>query len=158
MNRNAKWTIGLLLGLIVLVPVSLGIAMWTGFRRTTALQTRAAEELVARFHENFNSDNVDGICNDTFTCDSAERARQIWKPTVDGVKARCGKFKSAVKSSIEVYVEPGSVRAEYISYFEKGQMREIFAMRDIGGHIKLLQYAPVTRIGTTSSANKCGDE
>jgi hypothetical protein len=145
MTRKANWIVGCTLALLLVVPISLYLLIWRNFHNRKLRQTHQAVELVARFHEQFNSGDLDGICNETFNCGSFERLREGWQLVLRDVRNQCGTFRQAVKSDVEVTVEPPSIRAIYVSSFEKGQLREVFFLKDFNGALELTGYAPTTR-------------
>jgi hypothetical protein len=54
------------------------------------------------------------------------------------VQSRAGAFKSVVKPEVMVYIEPPSVRADFVSSFEKRETREIFVMRQSDEQLKIV--------------------
>jgi len=53
---------------------------------------------------------------------------------------RGGSFRNVVRSDIHVMLEPPSVRADVVSLFEKGEMREMFVMKDFDGPLQITSY------------------
>jgi hypothetical protein len=147
MTRKSNWIVGCTLALLLVVPISLYLLIWRNFHNRKLPQTRQAMELVARFHEKFNSGDLDGICKETFNCGSSERLPEGWQLVLRDVKSHCGAFGQVVRSDVEVTVEPPSIRAIYVSSFERGVLREIFFLRDFNGALELAGYAPTTRAG-----------
>jgi hypothetical protein len=56
-----------------------------------------------------------------------------------------------MRSGIRVYIEPPGVRANIVSSFEKGQLREIFEMKEFEGPLQIVTYKTVTEEKPTSS-------
>jgi hypothetical protein len=160
MTRVAKWTIGVLLGLTISAPLSLWLWTWRYSHGGHVKQRHEAADLIARFHEHFNSGDLDGIVSDMSSHSERTREmwREIWQPSLLDLKAHCGNFRAVVNSRIDVYVEPPSVQAHYVSSFEKGQMKEDFVMNDFYGPLKITWYEPAARIARNPGGNKCGEE
>jgi len=156
MTRAAKWTIGVLSGLIIAAPLSLWLWMWGDSHWGHVKQRHEAAEVIARFHKHFNSGDLDGIVSDTSS--RPEQTREIWQPALTDLKSRCGNFRAVVKSGIDIYIEPSSVQAHYVSSFEKGQVKEDFVMNYSDGSLKITWYEPAVQIARNPGGNKCGVE
>ena len=143
MNRAAKWTIGRIILMISPVLFLYGLA-WHGFHAKKVSEERETASVIARFHERLNAADFDGICDLAYGCADSVKVRGDWRLVLENVRNRGGAFKSVVKPNILVSFEPFSIRADYISSFEKMPIREIFAMRELDGHLKIASYRTVT--------------
>ena len=141
---------GLFAGLILLVPACLVLWMWLSFRTHRIAQEREAARLVAEFHRRFNANDLDAIRRDAYKCSDLLNLRQDWQRLLDDTRNRGGTFRGVVRSDIDVYIEPPSVRADVLSSFEKGEVREIFIMKDYDGPLKIISYQTVTKEGPAS--------
>jgi hypothetical protein len=133
----AVWTLA---GLLVLVPVSLFLIASPGFRHHSIAQQHEATRLVAEFHQRYNAHDFEGICREAFKCSESPNVREGWQLVLQDTRNRGGSFRDVVRSDIQVTTEPPSVRADVVSSFEKGQIREIFTMNDFDGTLKIASY------------------
>lgn len=148
MSRPAKWTIQLLSGFGLLALLWAAIDTY----RDRAKQTREAHEAIAEFHQRFNASDFDSICEVVFEC---YRAGLLGAPdnhhvVLGDLRKKQGAFESVIKSSVRVWSEPRWIEAEYVSRFEKGQLKEFFLMRHADGLPVLMIYEP-TEVTDTSS-------
>jgi hypothetical protein len=151
MKRRAKWIVGLLLALILVVPAFFALMIWRDFHASRVRQEREAVSAIAQFHQRFNAGEFDKICDDAFACPGSTDLRQAWHSILQEVRSRAGAFKSVVKPEVMVYIEPPSVRADFVSSFEKGEIREIFVMRHSDERLKIVTYQTVTKEEPASS-------
>ncbi len=145
MKRRAKWIVGLLLALILVVPAFFALLIWRDFHASRIRQEGEAVSAIAQFHQRFNAGEFDKICDDAFACASSTDLRQAWYSVLQEVRSRTGAFKSVVKPEVTVFIEPPSVRANFISSFEKGEIKEIFVMRHSDERLKIVTYQTVTK-------------
>ena len=139
MKRGAKWIVGLLLALMLVVPAFFALLIWRDFH---ASRIRSA---IAQFHQGFNAGEFDKICDHAFACARSTDLRQAWYSVLQEVRSRAGAFKSVVKPEVMVFIEPPSVRANFLSSFEKGEIKEIFVMRHSDERPKTETYQTVTK-------------
>ena len=151
MNRRAKWIVVLLLALTLAVPAFFALRIWTDFQASRLRQEREAVSAIAQFHQRFNAGEFDKICDDAVACPGSTDLRQAWHSILQEVRSHAGAFKSVVKPQVMVFIEPPSVRADFVSSFEKGEIREIFVMRHSDEQLKIVTYQTVTKEGPTSS-------
>jgi hypothetical protein len=137
-------------GLVLLVPVCLMLWMSLSFRTYRIAQGHEAARLVAEFHQRFNAHDLDAICRDAYKCSDFPNLRQDWQRLLDDTRNRGGTFRGLVRSDIDVSIEPFSVRADVLSSFEKGEVREIFIMKDYDGPLRIVSYQVVTKEGPAS--------
>lgn len=144
MQRKTQRIVVAFSGLLLAALVSFALVVRHGYRKWQVKEENEARNLVTRFHENFNSRDLDGICRDWIGCESPESADRIWNPVLEDVKSKCGAFRQVVGSNVEVTIEPASIRAVYVSSFDRGQLREVFAFlnADASGTLKLANYMP----------------
>jgi hypothetical protein len=141
LKRFAIWTGGLLLLLFACVV----FRIWYDFRSYRITHQREAARLIAEFHHRFNDRDLAAICRDAYRCSDLPGLRQDWQRLLDDTRNRGGMFRSVVQSDINVYVEPPSVWANVDSSFGKGELREIFMMKDYEGGLKIFTYKTVTK-------------
>jgi hypothetical protein len=138
-------------GLIVLAPVGVWLLAWLTFQPHRITRQREATRLIAEFHQRFNEHDLDAICRDAFTCSELPSLRQDWQALLENTRNRVGIFRGVIRSDIRVYIEPPGVRANIVSSFEKGELREIFEMKEFEGPLKIVTYQTVTEEKPTSS-------
>ena len=146
MKRIAIWIGGLFLVLFACFV----FRMWHEFRSHRIAQQQEATRLIAQFHRRLNEGDLEAICRDAYRCGDLPNLRQDWQRLLGDTRNRGGTFRSVVRSDIDVYIEPPSVRADVLSSFEKGQVREIFIMKDYDGPLKIVSYQTVTKEGLAS--------
>jgi hypothetical protein len=139
-NRRLVIALGTLAGLVVVVPVSLFLVISFGFRHHRIARQREAAHLVAEFHQRYNAQNFDAICRDAFKCSEFPKLQEAWQLVLQDTRNRGGSFVKVVRSDIDVSIEPPSVRADVVSSFQKGAMREIFVMKDGNGPLQIATY------------------
>jgi hypothetical protein len=152
MQGTSKWTIGLVGG------VALGALLWTsiGIYKDQARQQRDSKSAIALFHQHFNSADFDTICREVFECafGSPFGTADDGKSDLGDLQKRYGTFQRIVKSQIQIYSEPPFVHVEYISEFERGELRELFLLRDTVGPLTLIAYKPEAIRTPTSQGNE----
>ena len=144
-KRAVVWIGGIFTGLLVLVPAGLWLWMWLSFRSHRIDRQLEATRVVADFHQRFNAHDLDAICRNAYKCGESPNLKQDWQSALEDTWNRGGAFKRLLRSDIQVYVEPPSVRADVVSLFEKGELRELFVLNDFDGHLKITSYGTVFR-------------
>jgi hypothetical protein len=123
----------------------LALLWWHEMRSFGVRQRRDAMAVIERFHEHFNDRDFDKICEEAFGCAGSERVRSGWNSVLQEVADRAGKFRGVKSSDIKAYIEPFSVRADYVCSFEKTDVKEIFILKRFDeGHLRILSYQTVT--------------
>jgi hypothetical protein len=147
MNPSTKRTVmligGIFAGLLVLVPAGLWLWMWLSFRSYRIARQLEATRAVADFHQRFNAHDLDAICRNAYKCGELPNLKQDWQSVLEDARNRGGAFKRVLRSDIQVSVEPPSVRADVVSLFEKGELRELFVLNDFDGPLKITTYGTV---------------
>lgn len=145
-KRTGTWILWTLAGLIVFAPVCLWTLAWLASRPYTIKQQREATRLVEEFHRGFNADDFDAICREAYKCNELPGLKDDWISVLEDTRNRGGAFLHIIHSDIRVSIEPPSVRAELISSFERGELREIFDMNNYGdGPLKIIRYQRVKK-------------
>jgi hypothetical protein len=143
MKNRGRLVVATLAGLILLVPVCLWLVMWVGLRPHRIAQQREATSLIRDFHKRFNAGDLDAICRSAYKCSELPNLKQDWQAALEDTRNRGGAFKRVLRSDIQVFIEPPSVRADVVSLFEKGELRELFVMNDFNGSLKIATYGTV---------------
>lgn len=125
--RLIGWSLA---GLIVLTPVCLWFLAWLTFRPYRIKKQREAESVVLKFHDGYNTNQLDKVCEAVYGCSFSSSAKEDWQSYIQKVRDLGGSFKAVTHSTIEVSIEPSGVRATYVSAFEKGECTEIFDLRN----------------------------
>ncbi len=136
---------GLPLALVLVVPAFFALLIWRDFHASRIGQEREAVSAIAQFHQRFKAGEFDKICDDAFACARSTDLRQAWYSVLQEVRNRAGAFKSVVKPEVMVFIEPPSVRANFLSSFEKGEIKEIFVMRHSDERLKIVTHQTVTK-------------
>jgi hypothetical protein len=138
-KRIAKWVVGLTLAL----SASLACFWWYELRVFRANQTREAAIAIEEFHRRFNAGEFDRICDEAIGCSGG--VRKDWNSILQDVADRAGKFREVRRSEVKAYIEPFQVRADYVSSFDKTDVREIFILnRFDSAHVRILNYLTPT--------------
>jgi len=134
-KQIAKW-----LGILGLVYLALFATLWTYAQYSSSPfreeKKREAESLVQKFHDGYNADRLGRVCEALYGCSLSSLARESWNSYLNRVRDRAGSFRTVRNSRIRVYVEPFSVRATFVSSFEKGEATESFVLDDTAGPSK----------------------
>ena len=140
MTRTAKWIVGLLLGLILGVPAIFVLLIWREFHNSGKKYEREGQNAVQKFYEAYNTGNLDRICETVYGCSLSATAKESWNSYLARVRDHAGSFRNAKFSKYRRYIEPFSVRADYLSSFEKAECAERFELNDFDEHPKDGQY------------------
>jgi len=132
--RIAKWIAGLVLALLV------SLSLFWRFE-----QSRETASAIQQFHERLNAGAFDKICEDAFACRTSADLRNGWNSVLQEVRDRGGKFRAVKTSEIKAYKEPPLVRADYVSSFEKTEIREIFILKRLDGRLRIFSFQTVTK-------------
>jgi hypothetical protein len=148
-KQIAKW-----LGMLGLICLALFASLWifllyspSPYREKNKAE---AESVVQKFHDGYNADQLDKVCEAVYGCSLSSSVKDSWNSYVQQVRDRAGSFKSVTSSKVQVYIEPPGVRATYVSSFEKTECTEIFdlhgfdvPLKDGGstqGPLKIMRY------------------
>jgi hypothetical protein len=115
-----------------------------GFEITKVRQKSEAERIVAQFHQRLNAGDFEATCHEAYKCSEFPNLRQDWQAALEDTRNRGGAFRRVLHSDIKVYIEPPSVRANVVSSFERGELRELFLIKDFDGPLQIVTYKAVT--------------
>jgi hypothetical protein len=140
MKPAPKWTIGLLWGLTLAVPLSVVLWMRVDYDRSYLRLQRDAQETIAQFQQRLNAENFDVICRRASSCEDYLNPAENWRSHLEHIRNHFGAFQEVRKSRVAVNVELGRVVADFDSSFEKGLLNERFVMKEVDGRLKLIMY------------------
>jgi hypothetical protein len=124
-KQIAKW-----LGIVALAYLGLFASLWIYLLYSPnphrEKSKREAESVVQRFHEGYNAQKLDTICEVAYGCSVPSAGREGWDSYLRQVRNNAGRFNSVASSDIRVSIEPPGVRATYVSSFEKTECTEVF--------------------------------
>ena len=124
------------------------VFVWWSIRLTFySKQRRDTNVVVQRFHQSLNAGDFNKICEEAYGCTgSAALVRSGWNSVLQEVVGRAGKFQVVKSSDIKAYIEPFTVKANYVCSFEKTDVREIFILRHSDdGQLRIVSYQTVTK-------------
>jgi hypothetical protein len=147
-KQITKWLAILGLTFLVLV-VSLWIYARYSFQVFQQAKTRETASVVQRFHEGYNAQQLDEICEVAYGCSVPSFGREGWGSYLRQVRNDVGRFNNVTSSVIRVHIEPPGVRATYVSSFEKTECTEVFDLTFFDSPLKdrRLTYGPLKIVG-----------
>ena len=120
-------------------------AYWVSSSRRSEHQReeKLALQLIAKFHEEFNS---------TLTSASTPETNPLVS-RIQEVRSQTGKFKHLGPCKIAGTLEPPSLSARCLSTFEQGEAEESFLFHDFNGENRVVRYSAdlVTRTKTQNT-------
>ena len=137
-NTKLGWTIVGSLGLLLVL-----FLIWA-FHTGQAFNTKwkgEASTVVQRFHQGFNSGDINPLCDTVVLCLGSDSARDSWNSRLNGVRDRAGNLNSIRSSTIRASIEPFSVRATCVASFTKAEVTETFEMSLRDGKLLIVSYS-----------------
>ena len=131
----AKWISGFGLALLIFVILLWNLPRFL-LRNFNKKQQQAAEEVVQRFHEGYNAEKLEKVCEAVYGCSLSSPAKESWNSYVRKVREQAGTFRTVRSSNVQASIEPFGVRATYVSKFDKAECTEIFDLNDYNEHYK----------------------
>ncbi len=146
-KKIAEW-FGIVGLAILILIVSVWIHAQYSFQVLRREKSYEAESVLQKFHDGFNTGQLDRICEAAIGCSVPSIGREGWDSYIKRVRDRAGLFRTVRTSNIRVYIEPPGVHVTYVSSFEKTECTEIFDLKDfdlkdgvvIGGPLKIVGY------------------
>lgn len=129
--------------LVLAVPLFLYRWIWVSRHSGRIEKETEAEQLVEQFHRQYNARDFEAICRAAYKRGEYPILKEDWRLAVEDSRNHGGAFKNILRSDIRAFTEPPSVRADIVSSFEKGEMREIFTMNDFDGPLRIVTYGRV---------------
>ena len=129
----------------LLMPVVFYVVLWSGFRAGRTREEGKTAALISRFHRLYNAADFDGICHLAYKCEEYRDVKENWQVTLDDTRANGGAFKITQRFDFTFTIEPRSPKADVVSSFEKGEIREIFTLKDFEEPLKIVTYERVFR-------------
>lgn len=145
MQSSTKWILRTIGAAVLLMPVVVYIVIWSVFRAERTREERKTAALIANFHRLYNASDFDGICHLAYKCEERPKIKEDWQLALDDTRASGGAFRQTQRFDFTFTIEPRSLKADVVSSFDKGEIREIFTLKDFEGPLKIVTYQRVFR-------------